>query len=379
MPADATKMIQNIYFPLIMFWVFLFSMILASVKLSDSYSDLDLIPSFLIALLLALLSLIPHLLPMKKVAILSKDKYKNTFLFWQLAVVSIFFVIELGIFGVPLLGGARGDFTGFKGLHVAFYGFIFYLNVKSAAIGSVRDSLITFIISSLFGILLMTRQMIMYSFLAFFISLLFAGKITIKTVLVLLVPLVLLFGFLGDLRDSTVENFIYIIGGANELGRQIPSGLYWIWLYIATPIYNLMYNLGDSLFSLRVESPSAFFSQIFVPDFLANRFDVVPEKPNLVVEAFNVASGFGLSAKYAGLLGISIHALIIMIFYFIGKLISFGIYKRFFAVHFSICSIFFIFDNTFTRAEYFIVFVYIFIFSVLSKVTFGHSSPMVRN
>lgn len=371
-------MIRNIYFPLVMFWVFLFSMILASIKLSDSYSDLDFIPSFFIALLLALLVLIQRLLPKKKVVTLVKRDFKKSRLYWQLAVVSIFFVIELVVFGVPLLGGSRFDFTGFKGLHVAFYGYLFFLNVKSASVGRVRDSLITFAISAMLGMLLMTRQLIMYSFLALLISLLLSDKIRLKSTVFLMIPMVFLFGFLGDLRDSTVENFIYIVGGANDLGKQIPSGLYWIWLYIATPIYNLMYNFGDSIFSLRFENAGAFFSQIFVPEFLATRFDVVPEKPNLVVEVFNVASGYGLSAKYAGLLGILIHALAIMAFYFIGKIISFGIYKRIFAVHFSICSIFFMFDNTFTRAEYSLVFIYIFLFSLFSKINFTNSAQMLK-
>ena len=364
-------MIRNIYFPQVMFWAFLFSMLLASIELSDSYLALDFIPIVFMAFLLALLVLIQRLLPKKKVNLVERDFEKSKF-YWQLILVSIFFVVELVVFGCPLLGGSRFDFTGFNVLHVAFYGYLFFLNVKAASLGRVSDSLITFLITAVFGALLMTRQLIMYSFLGLFISLLFSGKIRLKSSLFLIMTVSFLFGFLGDLRESNVENFIYIVGGANDLGKLIPSGFYWVWLYIATPIYNLMYNLGDSIFSLRFENLGAFFSQIFVPEFLATRLEVVPEKPNLIVEVFNVSTGFGLSAKYAGLLGILIHTLAIMTFYFIGKVITFGKYKRIFIIHFSFCSIFFIFTNTFTRAEYFLVFIYIFLFSFLSKINFSH-------
>lgn len=373
---------RHIYFPFIMLWAFLFSMFFASIELSDYYSALDFIPCFIILILLAVLILIQKMLPMKKVATLLNVASNNVLFYRQLAAVTIFFIIELGIYGVPLLGMSREDFTGIKVLHVAFYGFIFYLNVKAVSIRNIRVSSVTFIVSSVMGMLMMTRQLIMYSFLAFLISLLFVGKITTKRVVFcvvfLLMPMFFLFGFLGDMREGNVENLIYAVGGANDLGRQIPSGLYWIWLYIATPIYNLMDNLGDSIFTLRFENYEAFFGQIFVPQFLATRFDLVAEKPNLVIDVLNVASGYGLSAKYAGLLGIIIHTLAIILFYLIGKRIVFGIYKKAFDVHFSICSMLFIFSNTFTRAEYFIVFIYIFLFSALSRITITHFIPMQK-
>lgn len=283
-------------------------------------------------------------------------------LFIQLVLIGVFFASEFYVYGVPLLVGSRAEFTGFDVLHVAAYGYLFYLNARSVTTGRFSSALAVFILSCIIGALMLSRQLMMYSFLVFSIGLLYSGKVKIRSIVILLCMVVALFGVLGEIRESGGEEYIYEIGGANELGRKVPSSIYWIWLYMSSPIYNLLYNLPDNLFALDVSSPGRFLAQIVMPEFLATRLNLVPDKPMFVMEHLNVATGFGLSARYAGLLGVLIHFCFIVLFYMFGRIALRGFYRRVFVLHFSVCAVLFVFDNNFTRTEYFMVFVYVFFF-----------------
>lgn len=357
-------MVKCVFFPFGVFWFFAVSTILALTELSVFFDVYEIYKIFPVLILLAFFALFPLVSPRKRkhmseVECEIKTEYGT---FFQLVLLGIFFASEFAVYGVPFLVGSRAEFKGFDVLHVAAYGYLFYLNARTVTAGRFSAALTVFIFSCIVGALMLSRQLMMYSFLVFSIGLLYSGKIKLRSIVILLSVVVALFGILGEIRESGGGGYIYEVGGANELGAKVPSSIYWVWLYMSSPVYNLLYNLPDNLFTLDVSNPGRFLAQIIIPEFLATRLDLVPDKPMFVMEHLNVATGFGLSARYAGLLGVLIHFCFIVMFYMIGRIALRSFYRRVFVLHFSICAVLFVFDNKFTQAEYFMVFVYIFIF-----------------
>ncbi|MGS0738603.1 hypothetical protein ACVBEG_19210 [Pseudomonas sp. GG8] len=355
-------------FPAGIIIAFSLSLFLATFRLSYFYDEVDLLPS--LAVLVIVVCTFIMAAPFSKLGSLPAPTPKEYSIFYiQTLFVFIYFLVELGVYGIPLLGLDRSEFTGVKTWHVLFYGFLFYLNVKSSTLKSLKPSVLIFIVSSTLGALMMTRQLMMYSFLVLIISLTSRGKLKAWHIVTMCALVSVLFGMLGNIRESGDGDYILKVGGANDKGLQVPSSLYWMWLYIVCPIYNLSYNFkGHDIFEIRIDDVKVLLVNIFVPEFLYTRLDVVRPEPDYVMPHLNVASGFGLSVKYAGVFGVLVHSLSLLLFYLIGIFSLSGKYKVAFTVHFSACAILFFFNNTFTQAEYYLVFSYIYVFAVVSSV-----------
>ncbi|MEB0091577.1 hypothetical protein RHM65_13010 [Pseudomonas sp. CCI4.2] len=353
-------------FPLGIVIAFLMSWYMATFRFSFFYQEIDLLP--ILAVLVIISFVFAVALPFSKIYH-TPETVSNDYLtfYMQALVVVIFFLVELASFGVPLFGLDRSDFTGFKSLHVIFYAFIFYLNIKAATFASIRPALLIFVVSCLLGALMLTRQLLMYSFLVFVISLASQGKIKLWQILIMCALVVVAFSTLGNIRESDGGDLIFIVGGANEDGRKLPASLYWMWLYVVCPIYNLSYNFqSHDILEIRIDDVKALLTNIFVPEFFYARFEILRPEPDYVIPYLNVASGFGLTAKLAGIVGVFIHSISLLIFYFLGLIFLNGKYKTAFIVHFSACAILFFFDNKFIQAEYYLTFVYLYLFSFAS-------------
>ncbi|MDR3762780.1 MAG: O-antigen ligase [Acidobacteriota bacterium] len=161
-----------------------------------------------------------------------------------------------------------------------------------------------------------------------------SGKTLLKSVAALLV-LVLVFGYIGDMR-SGAEAFRLLAQPAPEYPAWLPSGVLWVYIYLTTPIGNLVNTtvyvvpLNDPLFpnSTSLLFPSVLRQVIYGRSGASEAFG-----GNLVSEAFNVSTAYagafqdfgrfgivcfslllGAAARYAwgrrGLLGLCVYAVV---------------------------------------------------------------------
>lgn len=127
------------------------------------------------------------------------------------------------------------------------------ISVLFSSLYSNKKQLVACILAVIaIGFLTLSRQMIMVSFCILIISSLSRYRINKKVafrVLLLVTVLFGSFGFVGDIRQKMsgdyVDNYIFLVGGANSTGESIGSSLYWLWIYMATPVYNLIHNMND--------------------------------------------------------------------------------------------------------------------------------------
>ncbi|WP_407503930.1 O-antigen polymerase [Acinetobacter baumannii] len=301
----------------------------------------------------------------------SPNKYKKYLWF------SFFgFLIEFGLFGIPLLSNAaRGELKVIPVFHVIFYSCAFVSVIFASLYSSKKDIFICLSVVFLISFLLLSRQMMMVAFLIFLISSSIRYKISfakfIKIVIYLLV-IVILFGVIGNLRQKLtgdyVDQFIIVVGGANANGEKLGDVFYWVWLYIASPIYNFLVNINSyystgDFCNTRVYYGSCsgnYFSAVLLPDTLVkylgfDQFDI-----DLEVSHLNVGTGYAAAARILGVPGVFIQIVLQGIFYYVGYRFMAPNYRVAFIVYFSTLSCFMIFDNLFTHGEFFFVFILLY-------------------
>jgi oligosaccharide repeat unit polymerase len=172
--------------------------------------------------------------------------------------ILLFFVscicIELYFFGLFPFFGTLGFNTlrytdwGFRGFHGLLNGILmayaiinygYFIKIKN------KKYLIVFLLCLLWPILLMTRQMLMSIFVqCFFVHYYFVGfklKNVFKIGLFFFL-IILIFGFLGDLRS---EGFNALAAPTEKYPSFLPSGFLWVYIYITTPLNNILYNIDN--------------------------------------------------------------------------------------------------------------------------------------
>lgn len=177
---------------------------------------------------------------------------------------------------------------------------------------------------------------------------------------------VVIFGILGNLRQQLsgdyVNDYIYRVGGANADGMRIGDTMYWLWLYIASPVYNLMQNL-DSYYqygnscnvSISYGScEGSYLLSVIVPDTISKYFSE-PFEIDMVMKHLNAGTAFSASARILGFAGILIQIVFQLMLYIVGILLTTKRNRRAFVVYFSVLSFFMIFDNLFVKGEFFFV------------------------
>ena len=134
-------------------------------------------------------------------------------------------------FGIPSL---HGFVLAFGCLLVAsnYYDYICFKDKKSLWFA-------LFIISIF--VLLVTRKMIMVSFIQLGMIHLITTKVKPKTIFLVVLSVLLvflLFGYIGDIRTGR-QLFIQLAHPSFEYPDWMPSGFMWAYIYIVTPIVNL--------------------------------------------------------------------------------------------------------------------------------------------
>ncbi|HDC4530726.1 TPA: hypothetical protein O8U13_001462 [Enterobacter asburiae] len=283
-------------------------------------------------------------------------------------ISAVGFAIEFSIGGMPILVGRENAVT-IPVFHVIFYSFIIMAVLLASVYGRKRDVALSLTYAIVMSALMLSRQMMIVSFIIVVIAIASKTRFNRKNKLYLIVSfvaVVVIFGILGNLRQQLsgdyVNDYIYRVGGANADGMRIGDTMYWLWLYIASPVYNLMQNLdsyyqyGDSCnMSIAYGScEGSYLLSVIVPDTISKYFSE-PFEIDMVMKHLNAGTAFSASARILGFAGILIQIVFQLMLYIVGILLTTKRNRRAFIVYFSVLSFFMIFDNLFIKGEFFFV------------------------
>lgn len=253
-------------------------------------------------------------------------KLKRIFKIW------IFFtLLEIAYFrGLPLLTvllGGEGRYTewGIPSLHgflnaivITLSNYCFYYYIKDKD----KRFLYLFILCIFWPILLVTRQMLMSMVVQATVIYIMCNSIRISSILKVVFSgflVVCLFGLVGDLR-SGADSFLNLAQPSSDYPTWLPSGVLWVYIYMASPLNNVNFNLHkypDFNFD-----PSPLISPLF-PSFIREKIFTLSNNLNfqLVNDNLNVSTMFPSYLTAFGYYGS-------LIFYFIlGLLICFVYFK----------------------------------------------------
>jgi oligosaccharide repeat unit polymerase len=181
------------------------------------------------------------------------------------------------------------------------------------------------IFALLWSILAITRQLMLVSLIEFafiFLQMRPIRKTTFVKIAVGALAFVLAFGFIGDLRQGSSDGFRALAQPSEDYPEWFPSGFLWAYIYISTPINNLMYTM-------EVVRPVDNFlfpntASTLFPSML--RYAIYGEElgeaasGQLVVSAFNVSTAYVGPYQDFGLAGMALlsilSACITLLFWF---------------------------------------------------------------
>jgi len=338
---------------------------LVCLELSDLFAVIDFSNMFFIGVLIPLFMLVGFYLfsiefPVvnKNIVVIGLDLNLIT---RKLNLFSIiFFALVVGEFllegYVPIISMFQGqaisqfDF-GVASLHgflmsfgsMLFTGWFFVFHIK-------KDKKALFFMSLIliFFVLVVTRKMIAVSLIqAFLVAFLLRGnnKFILKTMVVFLV-FVIVFGWIGDIRTGR-ELFLSLSHFKSEYPEWLPTGFAWVYIYITTPLVNLVNAFQIS------QDPTFDFSFLggIFPSVVRGYLFELNNDPFgnywQISGAFNVGTGFMPLYLSFGLLGV---------FFFsfgVGFMFAFIKYKlnnfTWFLIYIVVfqCSVLLIFNNNF--------------------------------
>ena len=252
----------------------------------------------------------------------------------------IFIVIEcLAARNIPLLSSFDGEGYSYKDfglpiIHVLLVNFVSFASIYSfhcyrsiTSNNKERKKIMKYIMLffSIF-ILILNRGALINCFIAFVIIYLVTStefkKSLIKTILSGFAVL-FIFGILGNLRTDTktAKNIILEIGQATDEFRDshIPDSFFWGYLYIASPITNLQYNISQIENSdLDKASFLDFFILEICPEIISKRvsehFGITRPINKLKKENFNVSTVYSTSYTLLGWFGMVLMYIFTIIF-----------------------------------------------------------------
>jgi hypothetical protein len=231
------------------------------------------------------------------------------------------FVIEVIVNnGIPLLlVFTTADFNyrdfGVPELHVAFGAFCYFFAVywfDLYLLGQGRRFLILFLVATATSLLAFSRGAFIITLIAtIFVYIQRRGfdRRLLLTFAVTLATALWGFGVLGDIRAGGIsgESVILKVGDASDkfVKSNIPTELFWPYLYTSSPLANLQLNITDRI---APDSPALYIALEFLPDFISKRIvsedTVAAFSPQLVSEQLTVSTMYGRSFVLMGWLGL---------------------------------------------------------------------------
>ena len=166
------------------------------------------------------------------------------------------------------------------------------------------------------SIIVVTRNMLIVMLIEFGVVWVMIRGLSRKTLakaVVGLIALILAFGYIGDFRSGGAESFRGVAEPSQNYPDWLPSGALWVYIYIATPINNLVntvqttHPIYDPLFPYATSQllPTVLRKMVYDPA-------TVSELPsgNLVTEALNVSTAYLGPFRDFGMLGIACFSVI---------------------------------------------------------------------
>nr|MBB6138204.1 oligosaccharide repeat unit polymerase [Mucilaginibacter sp. X5P1] len=239
---------------------------------------------------------------------------KRIFRFFYLwAIVSIFEIIASG--GVPivwLFTGSSKDYMDF-GIH-SIHGLMNALELSLGILGYyvyrvTKEKKFLFLTFTFFiwNLIIITRQVdVVLIVEVFFVYLLLSdNKLKlIRNILISSLLFVILFGIAGDAR-SGADSFTQLAQPTDNWPDWLPSGFLWVYIYITTPLNNLLFSFTFSIKHYQFLFPNTL--SLLFPSFIRGLI-YGPEggdvSGNLVTDAFNVSSAFASPYQDMGYYGI---------------------------------------------------------------------------
>jgi hypothetical protein len=269
----------------------------------------------------------------------SREKYVKPIVLFNLFCWLLNFLYS-GIPLIQLLRGAQFEIyefgiPTFKVFVLSFNGFLctflfhHYLSTKK------RKYLWAYLFGMLLFILIFSRGMIMMTLIStFFLWLLHKNTISLKNILGVTMAFLLilyLFGVAGNIRTAKVQTMvdgvpreynsglIYFIGQATDQFKAsiIPGEFFWGYLYIASPISNLQYNIQKSETPVSAKNFLGFVSNELTYDFISKRINDIFNIPKLdyylIIPELSVCTTFTGSYRYMGWAGLVLFFLFIIL------------------------------------------------------------------
>lgn len=206
-------------------------------------------------------------------------------------------------FGVPSLHGLVNALV----VSIAACRFAMYL------ITGKRKHLKVPIFVIVWTILTVTRALMLAALLEFAVLFLSIKKVrpgTIARIVSSVLLFILVFGFIGDLRQGSVD-FRGIAQPTERYPDWLPSGVLWVYIYVTTPINNLLYSVesvppaANALFPNTLSNlvPSVIRNAVWGPDTSGGG--------DLVTAAFNVSTAYINPYQDYGFLGIVLYSMLV--------------------------------------------------------------------
>jgi oligosaccharide repeat unit polymerase len=158
------------------------------------------------------------------------------------------------------------------------------------------------------SMIVVTRQLMLSALLEYMILF-----ITIKTIrrgtavriILGTVFVILLFGFIGDLRSGS-DAFRMLAEPTAQYPDWLPSGVLWFYIYISTPVNNLMYTMQSfqPVYNLLFPNTAATLFPTVLRGLIYGTQLGQAESGNLVTQAFNVSTAYVGPYQDYGIAGI---------------------------------------------------------------------------
>ena len=244
-----------------------------------------------------------------------EKRLKTWLIIWS--IISVFEIAYSG--GMPILWLLRGssknyfDF-GIHSLHGLANSLLLAIGLCNFALYMItrkKKYLRIPVFIFIWSIMAVTRNMMMvFSIEATILWELFQGfrRRTLVVGLAAFMGLILLFGYVGDMRTGA-DKFRNLAEPAAEYPDWLPSGVLWVYVYMTTPINNLIntavtvrpgYNL------LFPNTTCQLFPTVLRAPIYGAQFQDDARTGNLVTEAFNVSTAYVGAYQDWGYLGVGL-------------------------------------------------------------------------
>ncbi|WEK19679.1 MAG: O-antigen ligase [Candidatus Pedobacter colombiensis] len=171
-----------------------------------------------------------------------------------------------------------------------------------------RKYLLYIVVFLLWPVLLMSRALILWALIEVFCIYLIFFKLNLTRILKTVgyvFAFIYIFGFIGDNRGEVSETKFtdnFIKDEYKDVSDYIPTGFVWVYLYLTTPINNIVWNIDkvEPKYNLRYTTAS------LIPSVIRDRIYVQEDEKysvELYDEAFNVSSYFANYLKDFGIYG----------------------------------------------------------------------------